>query len=189
MTPSILPDDRAGFRVLSRHITAHDGKGISKFIPDHIISSKAPWQDIGPDVVQHLLWGTTRSPVQMTDDADVKAYTSGVIKTSDIVTPNGTNIRLLDFAPGFESAMHRTYSIDYGVVIHGTIESHMDGGEVRRGKPEDIFIQRRTNHRLRNPSKTDWTRMFFVVVAAAPLVVEGKRLEAAKSDHSSVVKK
>jgi quercetin dioxygenase-like cupin family protein len=187
MAPSLLPNDRSGFRAPSRYITTHDDRGVSKFLPGHIVPSEAPWQELTPGFFHTVSWGTTTSPAQLTNDADVKAYTSGAIQPSEIVTENGTNILLLDMQPGFESALHRTASIDYGVVIHGTIESQMDSGEVRVGKPGDIFIQRGTNHLWRNPSKTEWTRMCFVVVAADPVIVGGKELEVIKPDHSSLL--
>jgi quercetin dioxygenase-like cupin family protein len=188
MAPSLSANNKSGFRAPSRHITTHDEKGVSKFVPEHVVSSDGSWTEIGPGVFQYVPWGTTTSPAQMNGDADLKAYTSGEVKTSQIVTPNGTNVRMLDFAPGFESAMHRTYSIDYGVVIHGTVEGQMDGGELRVGKPGDIFIQRGTNHLWRNPSKTEWTRMCFIVAAAEPLLVAGQKLTEVLSDNSSAVK-
>jgi quercetin dioxygenase-like cupin family protein len=188
MAPSLLPDDKSGFRAPSRHITTHNENGVSTFLSEDVVSSDAPWEQIAPGVFQYVPWGTTSSPAQMTDDADVKAYTAGEIVPFNIVTPNGTNARMYDFAPGFESGMHRTYSIDFGIVIHGTIEGQMDGGELRVGKPGDIFVQRGTNHLWRNPSKTEWTRMCFFVAAAEPLVVGGKKIEAVKPDSSSAVK-
>jgi quercetin dioxygenase-like cupin family protein len=184
----LLPNDKSGFRAPRYHVTTHDGKGVSKFLPNHVVSPKARWEELAPGMFHSLSWGTTTSPAQMTDDADVKAYNSGAIKSTEAVTPNGTTVRVFDFAPRFETALHRTCSIDYGVVIHGSIESHMDGGEVRVGKPGDIFIQRGTNHLWRNPSDTEWTRMCFVVVAADPLTIGGRDLEALKPVHSSLVK-
>jgi quercetin dioxygenase-like cupin family protein len=179
------PNNKSGFRAPSRHISTHDDKGISKFVPEHIVPVNAPWQDFGPNF-SSLLWATMTSPAQMTDEADLKAYTSGMVKPSEIVTKNGTNMRLFDFAPGFQSEMHRTDSIDYSIVILGTIESQVDGGEVRVGKPGDVFIQRGTNHQWRNPSKTEWTRMCFFVVAADQLVVAGEELEAITSVDSAL---
>lgn len=178
--------NKSGFRAPSRHITTHDDKGVSKFVPENIVSVDAPWQELAPVAYSSLVWATTTSPALMTDEADLKAYTSGVIKPSDIVTKNGTNMRLFDFAPGFQSEMHRTDSIDYSIVIHGTVESQVDSGEVRVGKPGDVFVQRGTKHQWRNPSKTEWARMCFFVVAADPLVVGGKQLEAATSVDSSL---
>ncbi|TKA64872.1 hypothetical protein B0A55_11883 [Friedmanniomyces simplex] len=183
---SLLHNDKSGFRAPSRHITTHDEEGVSKFVPEQNVSADATWQEFSPEVFSSLLWGTTTSPALMTNDADLKAYTSGTIKPSEIVTKNGTNMRLFDFAPGFKSEMHRTDSVDCSIVILGTIENQVDGGEVRVGKPGDVFIQRGTKHLWRNPSETEWTRMCFFVVAADPLVVGGKELEAITSVDSGL---
>jgi quercetin dioxygenase-like cupin family protein len=178
MAPSLLPGNTSGFRAPSRHVTTHDESGQSTFVPEEVVSSDSPWKEIAPGAYQSVPWGTTTSPAQMTDDADLKAYKEGKIVPNEVVTPYGTNARMYDFAPGFETALHRTYSIDYAIVIHGTIEAQMDNGEIRVGKPGDIFIQRGTNHLWRNPSKTEWTRIYFIVAVAEPLVVGGKEIEA-----------
>jgi quercetin dioxygenase-like cupin family protein len=178
MAPSLLPNDKSGFRIPSRHITTHDEKGESTFVPEESVPSVTPWKEIAPGAFQAVPYGTTTSPAKMTNDADLKAYKAGQIVPSEVVTPYGTNVRMYDFAPGYETALHRTYSIDYGIVIHGTIEGVMDGGEVRVGKPGDVFIQRGTNHLWRNPSKTEWTRICYVIAVADPLVVGGKEIEA-----------
>ncbi|KAK1076259.1 hypothetical protein LTR33_009103, partial [Friedmanniomyces endolithicus] len=186
---SLLPNDKSGFRAPSRHITTHDEQGASKFLPEQTLPTAAPWQEFSPDAFSSMLYGTTTSPAQLTSDADLKAYTSGTIKPSDIVTKNGTNIRLFDFGPGFKSDMHRTDSIDYSIVISGTIENEVESGEVRVGKPGDVFVQRGTPHAWRNPSETEWTRMCFFVVAAEPVVVGGKELGGITSVDSSVGEK
>jgi hypothetical protein len=142
---SLPPNDRSAFPVPTRHITTHDKEGISKFLPEQVTSTDPTWMQFSPQIFSTMLYGTTSSPAVMTDDVDLKAYTSGTLKASDIVTKNGTNMRLFDFAPGFKSDMHRTDSIDYAMVLHGTIESQLDGEEVRVGKPGDVFIQRGTS--------------------------------------------
>lgn len=184
-----MPNDKSGFRAPSRYITTHDEEGVSKFLPEQIASADPMWLEFSPEAFFSLLWVTTTSPAVTTDDADLKAYTSGTIKASDIVTKNGTNMRLFDFAPGFKSDTHRTDSIDYSIVIHGTIENQVDDGDVRVGKPGDVFIQRGTKHLRRNPSETEWTRMCFFVVAADPLVVGGKAVEAITSVDSGLGEK
>ena len=87
--------------------------------------------------------------------------------------PNGTVLRMVDRSPSSYSAMHRTQSLDYGVVIEGEMEMIMDSGQtviLRRG---DVCIQRGTLHQWRNPGKT-WNRMMFVLIDALPLEVAGK---------------
>ncbi|KAK3674613.1 hypothetical protein LTR78_005335 [Recurvomyces mirabilis] len=182
---SLAPDDKSGFRAPSRHITTHDKEGGSKFLPDNVIPADLTWQQFSPEIFGTLPWGTTTSPARMSDGADLEAYTSGTLNPADIVTKNGTNMRLFDFAPGFKSEMHRTDSVDYSIVLLGTIENQVDDGEVRVGKPGDIFIQRGTNHLWQNPSATEWTRMCFFVVAADAVMVGGKELETTASVESA----
>ncbi len=71
--------------------------------------------------------------------------------------------------------MHRTQSLDYGIVLEGTVEMILDDGNktlLRRG---DVAVQRATMHAWRNPSTTEWTRMCFILQDIQPLVINGKR--------------
>jgi hypothetical protein len=93
-----------------------------------------------------------------------------------LVTKGGTVLRYVDFAPGYECMMHRTQSVDYGIVLEGEIVSVLDSGEetvLRRG---DVMVQRATMHAWRNDSATDWARMIFCLQDCKPLVVGGRRL-------------
>ena len=42
--------------------------------------------------------------------------------------------------------MHRTQSVDFGVVLEGTIWAVLDSGEERELKAGDVCVQRGTNH-------------------------------------------
>jgi naringenin degradation protein FdeH len=61
--------------------------------------------------------------------------------------------------------MHRTESVDYGVVLEGEIVLVLDDSEValRQG---DVVIQRGTNHAWANRSG-QVTRMLFILVDGA----------------------
>lgn len=72
--------------------------------------------------------------------------------------------------------MHRTVSLDYGVVLEGEVELVLDSGETRLMRRGDVSVQRGTNHAWRNKSETEWARMLYVLVEAEPIVVEGKVL-------------
>ena len=72
--------------------------------------------------------------------------------------------------------MHRTISVDFGIVIAGEIESVMDSGERRLLKVGDIMIQRETNHAWHNPSPDKWARMTFVLSEARPITLGGMNL-------------
>lgn len=76
--------------------------------------------------------------------------------------------------PGAVSPMHRTVSLDYGVVLEGEIELELDSGEKRRLPRGDIFVQRGTAHLWRNPSETQPVRLLLVHVDSKEVVVEGK---------------
>ena len=73
--------------------------------------------------------------------------------------------------------MHRTESIDYGVVLEGTIELVLDSGETRVMRRGDVCVQRGTMHAWKNISQNnEWARMMFVLVSADKVVVGGKEL-------------
>lgn len=80
--------------------------------------------------------------------------------------------------PGALSPMHRTISIDYGVVLEGEVELVLDSGEKRLMKRGDISVQRGTNHAWRNATKTDgagtgWARMLYVLLPVEKLEIGG----------------
>ena len=88
------------------------------------------------------------------------------------MNPNGTVARIVDFAPGSEALMHRTQSLDYGIVIEGEVEMVLDEGVKRVLRRGDVAVQRGTNHGWRNTSGTEWARMFFVLQDCEKVVVE-----------------
>jgi quercetin dioxygenase-like cupin family protein len=82
----------------------------------------------------------------------------------------------VDFAPLYECMMHRTQSIDFGIVVEGSVEMILDDGSRTLLGRGDIAVQRATMHAWRNPSETEWTRMVFVLQDIQPLVVGGKKM-------------
>lgn len=78
--------------------------------------------------------------------------------------------------PGVISPMHRTVSLDYGIVLIGEVELVLDSGETRVMKVGDVCVQRGTNHAWRNTSQTEWARMMYVLQPSLPIEIEGKRL-------------
>jgi quercetin dioxygenase-like cupin family protein len=59
--------------------------------------------------------------------------------------------------------MHRTESIDYGIVLEGAIVLSLDDGSETLLRPGDVVVQRGTDHAWEN--RTDEaTRMVFVLV-------------------------
>lgn len=90
--------------------------------------------------------------------------------------PGGTVLRLVDMPPGGQSPMHRTVSLDYGVVLDGSVELILDSGEKRVMERGDMSVQRGTIHAWRNMSDTAWARMLYILQESEPILVEGKGL-------------
>ncbi|KAL8993006.1 MAG: hypothetical protein Q9169_006664 [Polycauliona sp. 2 TL-2023] len=161
---------------VQRHITGHNSDGKAIFHS----SKPGEWANYDFNVV----YNTSVPKPSMTDNVDITTHES-VMESGKLglVNPNGSVARIVDFGPSTEDAhskpvMHRTQSLDYGVVLEGELECILDSGEVRLMKRGDVAVQRGTMHAWRNTSKTEWARMFFVLLAAEKVEVGGKVLEA-----------
>jgi len=120
---------------------------------------------------------TSEFPPSLNDDKDIKAHEKLMAsKTLGLNHNSGTVCRHVDFAPGYQCMMHRTQSLDYGIVVEGEIEMVLDSGEIQLMRRGDIAVQRATMHAWRNPSKTEWSRMVFVLQDCEKVVVKGKAL-------------
>ncbi|KAH0840609.1 hypothetical protein AYO21_03938 [Fonsecaea monophora] len=179
--PSALPETTV-------HITTHDSSGKATLYS----SSQNEWNWVSDrSVGLKTVYTTSSFPVSLNDDADIEAHKATVASGKlGLVQKGGTVCRLVDFGPGNTPLMHRTQSLDYGVVLEGTIEMELDDGSVTLLKRGDVAVQRGTNHAWRNPSKTEWTRMLFVLQDCQPVLVGGERLyeelgEGAKDFPSS----
>ena len=84
---------------------------------------------------------------------------------------------MIDFAPGAESPMHRTLSIDYGVVLEGEFEFELDSGEKRIMRRGDVSVNRGAAHVWRNRSLTESGRMMWVLLDIKPLFVGGEKVD------------
>ena len=72
--------------------------------------------------------------------------------------------------------MHRTQSLDYGVVLEGEVEMILDNGVTRKMGRGDVAVQRGTNHGWRNTSETEWARIFFVLQEAVKVRIGEEEL-------------
>lgn len=160
---------------LARFITDHNEQGKAVFSDK--IDETLPWQEL-PDGARFCLGYTShRTPVNLTNDKDLADYEHDLENKPGIMIPGGSVLRLVDMRPGATSPMHRTVSLDYGVVLEGEVELVLDSGEVRLMRRGDLAIQRGTNHAWRNASSRDWARMLYVLQEAEPITIGNKRLE------------
>ncbi|KIW19743.1 hypothetical protein PV08_00317 [Exophiala spinifera] len=156
-------------RDTTTYITGHNSKDYTAI---YASVRPAAWQAIKDTNHFNVSFTTSEMPVRMDDDADIAKHDEVMSSGSlGLVRPNGTVCRTVDFAPAGEALMHRTKSLDYGIVVEGEIELHLDSGEVRTLKRGDVAVQRGTMHAWKNASPTHWARMIFVLQDSAPVRV------------------
>ena len=169
MNGEVLPDN--GLPRPKRYITGHNEE--AKAIFNQGLEATLPWQDIhGPSRTADrfsLAYATDQTPVQLSSDMDLQVYQKFLENKPGITIRGGTVLRMVDIAPENTSPMHRTVSLDYGVVLEGEVEAVLDSGETQLLHRGDIVVQRATNHAWRNPHPTNWARMLYVLQEAAPL--------------------
>jgi mannose-6-phosphate isomerase-like protein (cupin superfamily) len=149
-----------------RVVTGHTAEGVSVVVSDGPVPVS---RDIPADgVAFHEIWNTTGAPapinaVEPTDPTD-----------RELAVPppeRGTKIRINEFAPGhlnehgLQSPVHRTASIDYGIVLEGEITLVLDDSEVTL-TAGDIVVQRGTDHAWANRG-TITAKVAFILVDGA----------------------
>jgi len=153
-------------KVARRVVTGHDASGRSV-----ILSDGAPpnVRDKGTGVDFIEIWNTSGAP------APIRSLepepTDGPLQVPPARI--GSKIRLNDFYPGHirklppradgrHPMMHRTRSIDYGIVLEGEIYLILDATEVLL-TAGDIVVQRGTDHAWENRSDKV-ARMAFILI-------------------------
>lgn len=156
-----------------RFITKHNDDGNAIF--DTQLNDELP-ETILSTHVFYLGYVTQGLPVDLEDNTDIETYGNYISNSPGLSVPGGSVLRIVDFPPG-RSAMHRTLSIDYGIVIEGEMELVLDSGENRVMKRGDVAVQRGTRHQWVNADEEKWARMVFVLQESKQLVVKGVKLE------------
>lgn len=174
-----------------RVVTGHDAQGHAIIQDDGIVPRvQRVGGEIGP--LFHEVWNTQATPAPI-DAASGEPPEQGIvlappkngtrIRVLDIppegdgirnMTPEEARAHFAEVGAGSASAhgegsrhalMHRTETIDYGIVLEGELVLIMDEGEttVRAG---DIVIQRGTNHGWANRSDKN-CRIAFILIDGA----------------------
>lgn len=162
-------------RIPRRYVTDHNAEGKSVF-------SSVLDEELTPTATHGLNFydafiAPQQQPAYMTSMSDVKEVMQVPLSpTQGIARPDATVVRLVDFLPGQPALMHRTVTMDYGVLISGELELILDSGEARQLQPGDVVVQRGTSHAWRNPHPTNTARGLFVMSPIVPLVVKGEQL-------------
>ncbi|KAJ5595316.1 uncharacterized protein N7459_001524 [Penicillium hispanicum] len=160
-------------RQTSRFITGHSAEGLAVFDKD--ISETVPAQNIPTGDTLYLGYATNQFPTDL--NKDLATYQHYLTNPPNFTIPGGTVLCLIDLAPASISPLHRTLSLDYAVVIEGTVQLKLDSDEVRTLQRGDIAIQRGTKHLWQNASKTEWARVLFMLQESKPVEIAGETLK------------
>jgi mannose-6-phosphate isomerase-like protein (cupin superfamily) len=175
------------FPPIHRVVTGHDADGKAVVISDGPLPSVVEVSAI-PGTLFHEVWSTPSSPAPVNNGDDP---TTGPLTlpppaqgtrirfvdippdTPEFLAHGAGRMKQVFAGIGDEQAstvkansphplMHRTETVDYGVVIEGEVTLVLDDSEVQL-KPGSVVVQRGTNHAWANRSGRP-CRMLFVLV-------------------------
>lgn len=175
------------FPTIQRIVTGHDADGRAVIVSQGPLPTVVEIAAI-PGTVFHEVWSTSGNPVPIDNGADptvgalmlpppkqgtrfrfvdIPPDTSeflarGATRMHEAFTQVGDAHASTVRADSPHPLMHRTESIDYGVVIDGEMTLVLDDSEVALA-PGSVVIQRGTNHAWANRSNRS-CRMLFVLI-------------------------
>jgi quercetin dioxygenase-like cupin family protein len=138
-----------------RIVTGHDADGKSVVLSD---APNPKSLDIGTAAF-HEIWITDRTPAPIAATEPEPTDRPVRVPPPD----NGVMVRFTEMAPGAESPMHRTETVDVGVVLEGETWLLLDDGSETLVGPGDAVVQRGTMHAWANRSDRP-VRMLFVLI-------------------------
>jgi len=169
-----------------RVVTGHDASGKSVFVSDETVEPIEPM--LMPGFQNFPVWGGD-SPPQFPDDGAMPQWRNyfppvGGFRFAILTFPpdaamSGAAVDsaaaiadLEEKAPGMlrymdptDPGMHTTDTIDFEVVLDGTVVLELDDGAEVTLHPGDTVVQNGTRHRWRNPGSTP-ARMAVVIIGA-----------------------
>ena len=149
----------SGLPAVQRVVTGHDANGRAIFKSEDVTPTKMiPTGDAS----FLLLWTTPSVPADLNDETDGRHRDAG------LTINQGSVIRIVDMLPHQVSPMHRTNSIDYGIILSGEIELELDDGVKKTIREGGIVIQRGTNHLWRNVTDKVCRIAFILIDAQDP---------------------
>jgi len=141
-----------------RIVTGHDESGRSVVLSD---GRNPKLLDIGTGIF-HELWAVDAVPAPI--PARESEPTDGPVRVPP--ARGGVLARVTEVAPGATVPVHRTETVDVGVVLEGETWLTLDDGSATLMEVGDVVIQRGTNHGWENRSARP-VRMLFVQIDGA----------------------
>lgn len=148
-----------------RVVTGHDASGRAVVAIDELARNVI---ENRPGARSVVVWSTQGFPVDNSDPVD------GALRNVKTSQADGTVFRIVEYQPGVSPRVHRTESVDYGVVISGEIDMQLDDTEVHL-KAGDVIVQRGTIHNWVNRGSEPCV-VAFILIGAKPATVGEKQL-------------
>jgi quercetin dioxygenase-like cupin family protein len=138
-----VQNQAVGNQVGRRVVTGFNAEGKSAVVLDGLPPKAATYNHPGENSGYNA-WVVRGVPADLTDESDPMA--NGYDR---LEPPQGGIIaRVTTFYPGYKPRMHRTETIDFGVVISGSLKLGLESGSTILG-PGDFVVQRATPHSWR----------------------------------------
>ena len=143
-----------------RVVTGHSPDGRSAVNTDGAVPVVQRNYSGVPDLHFFEIWRTRGGLPQIGNGPDPTVGGELRLASAD----EGTTFRVVDFPAGaYVSPMHRTESVDYGIVLFGQMHLVLTDSEIAL-EPGDIVIQRGTDHAWANRSGQP-ARIAFILIA------------------------
>jgi quercetin dioxygenase-like cupin family protein len=153
--------------------TSHTAEGTSIISSDVILK---PFYPFGPTATGFTVFHASPT-VPASNSTPFEPNSTNAIPRPQ---PGGTVFCNTDFAPHSKSPMHRTLSLDYCVILAGSIWLITDGGDETEIKAGEMILQRGVNHMWENRADVP-CRCRCVMVGSEKVVLEnGTELEETK---------
>lgn len=181
-----MSDDKSVIRLV---VTGHDASGksrivsaaplrarVSKHVPG--FSSTKAWATPAgfsvPDVDEAFRTGvSSQHPSPGESRLLVVTFPPDSVTMYPDFDPRATGREMAELAPGIAErfdpdhpGMHRTDSLDYGVVVSGEVVLELDDGQRETLRVGDVVVQNGTRHAWRNPGQATATLVFVMLGGA-----------------------
>ncbi|SCV48624.1 uncharacterized protein FFFS_08674 [Fusarium fujikuroi] len=125
---------------------------------------------------EHLTMGVEVKTLWITDTfpANTNIVGDPTESHSGFMAP-GSLIRVVDFPPQSQGATHRTVSLDYIILVKGSLVHWTDDGSTTTVNEGDVLVQQGTMHRWDN-NTDEWARIVCIILPATEPVVNGPKL-------------
>ncbi|KAK2752117.1 hypothetical protein FQN55_008005 [Onygenales sp. PD_40] len=164
---------------IRRTIMSHDPSGKAYFASDELLTPYDPntapnFTVPGPDAGFGVIQIHRARSFPANNQLDLPDPHKTLVPLADT---KGPSCRIIDLPPAKSGWFHRTLSLDYAVVLKGTVAVITDEGEEKVFGEHDVIVLRGANHEYVNRGEGA-ARVFVVLVPSREIVTEdGRRLE------------